>query len=99
MWRGVSRAAGNRGRGAAYGRVQTSTAEAVEQEGSMTASPGGADVSRETVSRETWANRGSSDTPIGAAAERAMHVLHTANRLPRPHHRRVFTIANQKGGV
>ncbi|AQA03051.1 chromosome partitioning protein [Mycobacterium sp. MS1601] len=51
------------------------------------------------VSRETWSNRGSSDTPIGAAAERAMHVLHAANRLPRPHHRRVFTIANQKGGV
>ncbi|ANW67317.1 chromosome partitioning protein ParA [Mycobacterium sp. djl-10] len=28
-----------------------------------------------------------------------MHVLHTANLLPRPLHRRVFTIANQKGGV
>jgi chromosome partitioning protein len=28
-----------------------------------------------------------------------MHVLHKANTLPKPHHRRVFTIANQKGGV
>ncbi|MGH3562979.1 MAG: ParA family protein, partial [Mycobacterium sp.] len=51
-----------------------------------------ADVSRETSN--AW------DTPIGAAAERAMHVLHTVHdRLPRPKHRRVFTIANQKGGV
>ncbi len=40
------------------------------------------------------------DTPIGAAAERAMHVLHTMHpRLARPSHRRVFTVANQKGGV
>jgi chromosome partitioning protein len=46
------------------------------------------------VSRETWA-----DTPIGAAAERAMQVLHTSRSLPRPPARRVFTIANQKGGV
>lgn len=47
------------------------------------------------VSRETWA-----DTPIGAAAERAMKVLHTAaGQLPRPASRRVFTVANQKGGV
>lgn len=51
------------------------------------------------VSRETWTSPGDSDTPIGAAAERAMHVLHKAKHLPRPQHRRVFTIANQKGGV
>lgn len=58
-------------------------------------------VSRGTtpVSRETWSKRSDSDTPIGAAAERAMQVLHTSKRLPRPRHRRVFTIANQKGGV
>jgi chromosome partitioning protein len=65
----------------------------------MTVPPRGSDVSRETVSRETWTGGSGSDTPIGAAAERAMHVLHTANLLPRPLHRRVFTIANQKGGV
>jgi len=53
----------------------------------------------EDVSRETWRTN-DSDTPIGAAAERAMQVLHTAaGRLPRPAHRRVLTIANQKGGV
>lgn len=47
------------------------------------------------VSRETW-----EDTPIGAAAERAMQVLHTAaGNLPRPGRRRTFTVANQKGGV
>jgi chromosome partitioning protein len=51
------------------------------------------------VSRETWKDPNQFDTPIGAAAERAMNVLHKANRLPRPHHTRVFTIANQKGGV
>jgi chromosome partitioning protein len=40
------------------------------------------------------------DTPIGAEAERAMHVLHTTHPdLPRPSRQRVFTIANQKGGV
>jgi chromosome partitioning protein len=49
------------------------------------------------VSRETSDEY---DTPIGAAAERAMRVLHTTYApLRRPRHRRLFTIANQKGGV
>ncbi len=48
------------------------------------------------VSRET----SDFDTPIGAAAERAMQVLsHSYQPLRRPRHRRLFTIANQKGGV
>ncbi len=48
------------------------------------------------VSRET----SESDTPIGAAAERAMQVLSKSyDPLSRPSHRRLFTIANQKGGV
>ncbi len=52
-------------------------------------------VRPDDVSRETWA-----DTPIGAAAERAMKVLHTAaGNLPRPKRRRILTVANQKGGV
>lgn len=52
------------------------------------------------VSRETWTSAGDADTPIAAAAERAMKVLHTATgQLPRPARRRVFTVANQKGGV
>ena len=49
------------------------------------------------VSRETSADF---DTPIGAAAERAMRVVHaTYPPLRRPSHRRVLTVANQKGGV
>jgi chromosome partitioning protein len=52
---------------------------------------GGVYVSRETSEL---------DTPIGAAAERAMQVLSKAYEpLNRPSHRRLFTIANQKGGV
>ncbi len=52
------------------------------------------------VSRETWNPPDDFETPIGAAAQRAMQVLHTtAGQLPRPDRRRVFTVANQKGGV
>jgi chromosome partitioning protein len=54
----------------------------------------------EDVSRETWSRADETDTPIGAAAKRAMQVLHTAaGQLPRPPRRRIFTVANQKGGV
>ncbi|MEC3974620.1 ParA family protein [Amycolatopsis sp. H20-H5] len=39
-------------------------------------------------------------TPIAEEAVRAARVLHPeANKLPRPTHRRVMTVANQKGGV
>ncbi len=49
------------------------------------------------VSRETSTEF---DTPIGDAAKRAMQVLHTTHdHLPRPRQPRLFTIANQKGGV
>jgi chromosome partitioning protein len=49
------------------------------------------------VSRETSTEF---DTPIGDAARRAMQVLHTTHdQLDRPPQRRLFTIANQKGGV
>lgn len=69
-----------------------------------------ADVSRETWSDgdpwsaaadgEPWSAAADGDTPIGAAAQRATEVLHTAaGQLPRPAHRRIFTVANQKGGV
>ena len=58
----------------------------------------GADVSRETAEPDDpWSN--DFDTPIGAAAERAMQVLHTNRTLPQPRERRVLTVANQKGGV
>ncbi|MEX1175362.1 MAG: ParA family protein [Mycobacterium sp.] len=72
--------------------------------------PDAADVSRETWSDgepwsaaadgEPWSAAADGDTPIGAAAQRATEVLHTAaGQLPRPAHRRIFTVANQKGGV
>ncbi len=58
------------------------------------------------VSRETWTEARPEgwvpddiSTPIGAEAERAVRLLHADARLPRPAHQRVFTIANQKGGV
>ena len=62
------------------------------------------DVSRETWEgppRESWADQAGIDTPIGAEAERAVKLLHAAAKggLPRPARQRVFTIANQKGGV
>ena len=67
------------------------------------------DVSRETWTStpsesstppESWADQAELDTPIGAEAERAVRLLHAAQgHLPRPPHQRVFTIANQKGGV
>ncbi|WP_082950517.1 MULTISPECIES: ParA family protein [unclassified Mycobacterium] len=59
--------------------------------------PGAIEDSAANVSRETVAEF---DTPIGAAAERAMRVLHTTYPpLRRPRHRRILTVANQKGGV
>jgi chromosome partitioning protein len=62
------------------------------------------DVSRETwdaAPQESWADAAVLDTPIGAEAERAVRVLHAAVKggLPRPARQRLFTIANQKGGV
>ena len=60
------------------------------------------DVSRETWTEarpDGWVSDGIGDTPIGAEAERAVRLLHADARLPRPAQQRVFTIANQKGGV
>ena len=66
----------------------------------MTTPPVEGPVGPGDVSRETWVQTADIDTPIGAAAERAMKVLHTAaGQLPRPARRRVLTVANQKGGV
>jgi chromosome partitioning protein len=61
-------------------------------------------VSRETwqpPADEAWKDPAVADTPIGAEAERAVRLLHNAKgrQLPRPPRQRVFTIANQKGGV
>jgi chromosome partitioning protein len=61
------------------------------------------DVSRETWTPDPgppWKDTGG-DTPIGAEAERAVSLLHAAKskQLPRPRRQRLFTIANQKGGV
>src|SRR5271154_6885152 len=103
MWREVSGPADNRGGGTASqaGSGPERAAPTVEQGEPMSAphDPFGSEsgaASATHVSRET----SELDTPIGAAAERAMQVLHTAYKpLRRPRHRRLFTIANQKGGV
>ena len=52
------------------------------------------------VSRETWGTH-DVDTPIGAEAERAVRLMHAASEglLPKPARQRIFTVANQKGGV
>jgi chromosome partitioning protein len=68
-----------------------------------TAASTAAHVSRETwqpPAEEAW-QQPIADTPIGAEAERAVRILHKAkgSHLPRPPRQRVFTIANQKGGV
>ncbi|MDV6010977.1 ParA family protein [Haloechinothrix sp. LS1_15] len=50
-------------------------------------------LSDESDNRPGW-------TPIGEEAVRAARLLHPEEHtLPRPRHRRVFTVANQKGGV
>ncbi|WP_413467019.1 ParA family protein [Mycolicibacterium sp. 120270] len=73
----------------------------VSEGGGVTPS-GATEVSRETWTKprpEGWVADEIGDTPIGAEAERAVRLLHADARLPRPVHQRVFTIANQKGGV
>ena len=64
------------------------------------------DVSRETWDgapgpADVWTDPPAVDTPIAAEAERAVRMLHAAAKggLRRPERQRVFTIANQKGGV
>ena len=74
----------------------------------MTAGPAKRPDGRPDVSRETWTPEGAgtwsgdpgADTPIAAEAERATRLLHNREAgLPKPSRQRVFTIANQKGGV
>ncbi|NLU84488.1 ParA family protein [Rhodococcus sp. HNM0569] len=72
--------------------VQTSNAEA---------SNAGTDVERDFDDDFTapYAEL-SPDTPIAVAAHRASQIMNPESvTLPRPAHRRVLTIANQKGGV
>ena len=61
---------------------------------------GGSQAIPPDVSRETW-DAHDAATPIGAEAERAVRLMQAATQgqLPRPARQRVFTIANQKGGV
>ncbi len=50
----------------------------------------------ETVSRETAFDE---DTPLAWAARQAVEIRNGDLTMPRPRHRRVFAVANQKGGV
>ncbi len=55
-----------------------------------------------TVSRETSSPDDdilADDTPIARAARQALEVRSGDVTMPRPRHRRVFCVANQKGGV
>ncbi|ULP36902.1 ParA family protein [Mycolicibacterium rufum] len=98
MWRPIRGSARDRGR-----RVAASGAAPPDSGGKETAvtstagEPGPAPVD---VSRETW-NAQEIDTPIGAEAERAVRLMHAATEglLPKPARQRIFTVANQKGGV
>src|SRR4029079_18381687 len=53
----------------------------------------GSGVSRETSPPRPY------ESPIEEAARRAMEVRSGDLTLPRPRHRRVITVSNQKGGV
>ena len=98
MWRELSFSTDKGGGGAARGPGPgLVAATAVEQGEPMSAphDPFGTEAEG-YVSRET----SEIDTPIGAAAERAMQVLSKSYQpLQRPRERRLLTIANQKGGV
>jgi chromosome partitioning protein len=48
------------------------------------------------VSRETDFDE---DTPLARAAQQAVEIRNGDLTMPRPRHRRVFAVANQKGGV
>ena len=51
------------------------------------------------VSRETPTAAFDEDTPIARAARQALEVRQGDLTMPKPRHRRVFSVANQKGGV
>lgn len=63
------------------------------------------DVSRETpgaddAGGQPWTVGVDADTPIGAAAERAMQVLHTATgQLPRPTRRRISPLPTRRAAL
>ncbi len=59
------------------------------------------DVSRETPPAPSLPDFAEADTPIGAAAAEAVRVTRGLDDapFPRPHRRKVITVANQKGGV
>ncbi len=79
------------------GRATAAPSVAVQESVQEPAAPVEETAGSAMVSRETSDDF---DTPIGAAAERAMRVLHTTYApLRRPKGRRLFTVANQKGGV
>ena len=81
MWRELFDSANHGGRRATK-RADRSESATGTGERAMTGASGPA--RRADVSRETWDGAGAYDTPIGAAAERAMQVLHTNKTLTAP---------------
>ena len=55
----------------------------------------GIDVARDTVAEDHTEE----DTPLARASLAAIEMRSGDLTLPRPRHRRVFSVANQKGGV
>src|SRR5689334_16802965 len=95
MWRGFRGSASAGGRRVSGRGTAPSDSGGKETAVTSTAEEPGADVSR-----ETWGTH-DADTPIGAEAERAVRLMHAAAEglLPKPARQRIFTVANQKGGV
>ena len=58
----------------------------------------GIDVARDTVARNAE-DHTEEDTPLARASLAAIEMRSGDLTLPRPRHRRVFSVANQKGGV
>ncbi len=82
-------------------RVSRETKETEDHDNAVDGSVGAGEVLKPMTEQNSGDGTPFSDwTPIADAAARATQVLHPQElSLPKPAHRRVITVANQKGGV